>query len=395
MDLSSCERQPFSRFQRKADRSCLSLTDDNGSVYTTTIYSTQSPSSPTSPTIPNTNPPNTNYFGTIIAGAAGGVGILLLLVGFAWFIWIRRAKRRAGMSSIKDRKFYPDRYNQTVAGHRHSKFNEIEPGPVIIQPPPPPPFHQTPCPPSGPLSRRTSSYHDYIPSSHQTRVNWVGAPPMGGVSGSDVPPLPRHRFPYPSSPQPLADRYTMLPESSPAPVVDIPTAPLRFAPSPAPRPPHHFRSSSFTHRSRRSHRSHHSHHSRSHHLRSHAEHDSYFPPIPIPNPPPLPRRMTRRTTVFISPPMSPSSFSVLSGPPPDLPATEAEQTTITLTSQPSITGSTFSSINPLVVVNEPKRMTCTNPDSDADLDTDAEPSGSSRGGGSPSTTDIIQLYDRD
>lgn len=287
--------------------------------------------------------------------------------------------------------FYPDRYNQTMTSRRHGTFNEIQPGPVIVQPPPPhppPPLPlQTSCLPPDPLSRRTLSYHNRAPSLWQTREDRVGPPPTDGVLGPDVPPLTRHRFPYPSTPpQPLQDRYTMLPEPRPASSVNPSTAPLRLAPNP--HRPHHYRSSSSTHHSRHSH---HSHHNRPCRQQSHDERDSYFPQVSIPIPPPIPTRITRRNTIFVSPPTSPSSFPVLSNPP--------EPTTVTLRSRPSIAHSTFSSIDSLVLMNGAKRMTCTNPDSDVDLETDTDPDRSSvsggGGGGSPSVTDIIRFYDRD
>jgi len=93
--------------------------------------------------------------------------------------------------------------------------------------------------------------------------------------------------------------------------------------------------------------------------------------------------------------MSPSSFSILSNPAPDLPTTRAEPTTVTLTTRPSTTRSTFSSFDSLLVTNETKRMKVTNPDLDVDLEMDTDPDRSSKSGGSPSATDIIRLYDRD
>jgi hypothetical protein len=287
-----------------------------------------------------------------------------------WVVWVRRAKRR---SLIKDRRFYPDRYNQTITNHWHSRFNEIEPGPVTIQPPPLP-RRQTSRSPPGPPSRRTSSRHNHTPSSWSTRGIWAGVSPTDGTLGSDVPPLTRHRLPYPSTPQPPADRYTMLPDPRSTSSVNFPTAPLRVLSIPPLRHPQHFRSSSSTHHSP------HSHHTRLHHQRSRAERDSYFPPIPIPDPIPMPMPITRRTAIIISPPISPSSS----------------------TSHPPTARSTFSSIDSVVVVNgitTGKRMMVTNPDLDIDLTSDTEPGvssgGGSRGGVSPSVTDIIRLYDRD
>lgn len=296
---------------------------------------------------------------------------------------------------MNDRKFYPDRYNQTMTSNRHSRLDEIEPGPVVVQPLPLDP-HQVSCLLPGPPSRQTSLYHDNITPSRPTRGNWVGAAPMDEILGSDVPPLTRHRFPYPSTPQSLADPYTTLPEFRSTYSVNVPTAPLRFAPDPPPRP-QNFRSSSFMHRSHHSHhsnRSRRSHHGHPHYQRNDAKSDSYFPPIPVPNPIPVPIRMSRRNTVFVSPTISPSSFSILSNPPPDLRTTRAEAITGTLTTRPPAARSKFS-IDSLVVINEAKRMTVTNPDFDVGLETDTEPDRCSTSGGSPSATDIIRLYDRD
>jgi len=375
----------------------LTETDSNGLIYTTTIYSTRGPPSIT-PSTSNPNPANIQSNGrstpnvaAIIAGIGGGVGLFLLLVGVTWFIWARRAKRRTANDLISDRKFYPDRYNQTVTSNRHSEFIEIDPDPVVVQStppqlPPPPLAHQAP---SGPFPRRTSSYRNYIPSS-QTRGSWAGAPPTDGVL-EDIPPLTRHRVPYPNSPpQPLVDRYTVPPSRS-ASNSNTPTH-IRFVP----HPPHHSRSSPSTHRH---HYRYHSYHDRPPPQGYDVERDPWFPRIP--KPPAIAMRMPRRSTVFVSPPMSPSSFSILSSPSLDLPATRTEPTTITLSSHPSVTTrSTFSSIDSFVTVNDTtKRMRCTNPDLDVDLGSDTEPNESSRGGsgagGSPSPTDIIRLYDRD
>ncbi|KAF9646675.1 hypothetical protein BDM02DRAFT_3270817 [Thelephora ganbajun] len=386
------------------NRPILVLTDGNGLTYTTTISSTQNPSSTISPSTPNSNPaivqqepqaaPN---IGAIIAGVGGGVGFLLLSVGVTWFIRTRGVRRRAGHSLIKDRKFYPDKYNQTVTSNRHGQFNEVDPGPMLVKPPPRPPppplLHYTSSSSSDPLSRQTSSYQGYTPSP-RARGNWAGIPPTDGLL-EDIPPLTRHRVPYPNSPQPLIDRYTMLPSRS-IPSPNTTTPPLWFPPDPPPQYPHHLRSSSPTHRR---HHSHHSYHNRLHRQGHDAEHDSYFSQLPIPNPSPsTPVRVTRRNTIFVSPPMSPSSFSVLSSPPRDFPATRAEPSTVTPTNRPSVARSAFSSTDSLVSENDvttTKRMMCTNPDLDIDLETDTEPDSFSGSGGSPSATDIIRLYTRD
>ena len=283
-----------------------------------------------------------------------------------------------------------------MTSNRHSRLDDIEPGPVVVQPPPPDP-QQTPCPLPGPLSRETSLYHDPATPSRPTRGNWVGVAPMDEVLGSDVPPLTRHGFPYPSTPNSLVDQFTTLPEFRSAYNANVPT-PLRFAPDPLPPRTQHFRSSSSTHRSHHSHHSHRSrrsHHGHPHHQRNLAERDSYFPPVPALNPVPAPIRMTRRNTIFVSPTMSPSSFSILSKPPPNLPTTRPEPATVSLTSHPSTPRSSFSSISSLVIMNGAKRMTVTNPDLDVELETDTEPDGSGQSGGSPSATDIIRLYDGD
>lgn len=315
------------------------------------------------------------------------MGLLLLLVGVTWFVRVRRAKRRATKSVITDRKFYPDRYNQTVTSNRHSEYNEIDPGPVVVQLPPPPPL---------PLSERTSSYQNHVPFP-QTHGSWAGNPLPDGVL-EDIPPLTRHRVPYPSTPpQPLVDRYTMLPSRSTSSSNAL-TAPLRFAPNLPPHHPHHSRSSPSTHRR---HHSHHSYYNRPQHQKNDATNNPYFPPTPVQNPSPSPMRMARRNTILVSPPMSPSAFSFLSSPPPDLRATRVGTAAVTLTSQPSIARSIISSRDSLVVneTTRVRRMMCTNPDSDVDLDTDTEPDepgqSGSRSGGSLSATDIIRLYDRD
>jgi hypothetical protein len=311
---------------------------------------------------------------------------LLLLIGVTWFVWVRRAKRRAGKCVITDRKFYPDRYNQTVTSNRHSKYNEIEPGPAVVQLPPPPPL---------PLSERTPSHRSRV-SFPQARGDWAGGSRPDGVL-KDIPPLTRHRVPYPSTPpQPLVDRYTMLPSRSTS-SSNTPTTPLQFAPNLPPHHPHHPRSPPSTHRR---HHSHHSYYNRPQHQEHDVANNPYFPPTPFPHPSPSPMRTARRNTVLVTPPMSPPVLSFLSSQPPDLPVTIVETTAITLTSRPSVARFTFSSRDPLFVANETttvKRMMCTNPDSDVDPGTDAEPDdpGTSGSGGSPSPTDIIRLYDRD
>lgn len=375
-----------------------SLPDDNDSVYTTTIYSTKDPPSPLSSTPANIqidqSVPN---FAAIIAGVGGGVGLLLLLVGVVWYVWARKAKRRTGTYLIRDRKFYPDRYNQTVTSNRHSEYNEIDPGPVVVQPPPihPPP---TPLPrypsslSSGPLSRQTSSYHNHIPSP-VLHGNWAGVSPTDGMLEEA---LARQRIPYPSSPvQPPVDRYTVLPSRS----ISISNSPpLRFPLKPPPQLPHAFRSPSATHRRYHSHQSY---HNRPNYQGHDLESDSYFTPIPTPHPSPqVQMRVARRYTVFVSPPISPPSFPIRSSQQRDLPVVKAAMTTVALKSHPSVVRSTFSSTDSLVAANfaiTTKRMMITNPDSDVDPGTDTEPEGpsGSGSGGSPSSTDIIGFYGQD
>ena len=320
----------------------------------------------------------------------GGVGILLLLIGAIWFVKVRRAKQRAEQCVITDRKFYPDRYNQTVTSNRHSEYNEIEPGPVVVSLPPPL-LHRAPTVSSSPLSRRTSSYQNYNPFPW-THGGWAGDPLQDGVL-EDIPPLARHRVPYPNSPpQQLVDRYTMLPSRS-ASISNTPTTPIRFGPNPS----YHTRSSPLTHRR---HHSDFSYYDGPQYQTHDAECTPHFPPIPSSKPILPPVRIPRRSTILASPPMSPSSFSFLSSPLEDLPANRVETTTITLSSRPSIVRSTFSAIDPLVGVDETstvKRMMCTNPDLDVDPETDTEPDEPGRSGcnGSPSATDIIRLYHGD
>lgn len=295
------------------------------------------------------------------------------------------------MSTITDRKFYPDRYNQTVTSNRHSEYNEIEPGPVVVQPLPPLLLHQTTSLSSGPLSRQTSLYQGHI-SFSRAREDWAGDSLPDGVL-KDIPPLTRHRVPYPNSPPQLPiDRYTMLPSRSIS-TSNPPGTPLRFAHNLPPRHPHHVRSSPSTHRR---HHSDHDYHNRPQHRGHNINH---LPQIPFPNPSPSPKQMTRRNTVFVSPSVPPYSFSFLSGPPEDLLATRVESTTTTLKSRLSIARSISPPTDPLAVVNETtkvRRMMCTNPDSDVDLETDTEPDEPGRSGnsGSPSATDIILLYGR-
>ena len=289
-------------------------------------------------------------------------------------------------------------YNQTVTSNRHSEFNEVDPGPVVVQPPPPhpppPPLPRYPSSlSSGPLSRQTSLYQNRVPSSG-VYGGWAGAPPTDGVL-EDTPPFARHRIPYPSSPvQPMVDRYTVLPSRSTSISNSLP--PVRLPLNPPPQYPHPFRSPSATHRRYHSHQSY---HNRPHDQGHDFEHDSYFTPIPTPHPsPPFQMRVARRYTVFVSPPMSPFSFSTLSSPQQDPPVVKGETTRAALKSRPSVARSTFSSMGSLDATNNgmtTKRMMITNPDSD--LESDTEPEGPSRGsgGGSPSATDIIRLYGRD
>lgn len=256
-----------------------------------------------------------------------------------------------------------------------------------------------PLPSLLPLSERISSYQGHVPFP-QTHGNWARDPLPDGVL-EDIPPLTRHRIPYPSTPpQPLMDRYTMLPSRSTS-SFNIPATPLRFAPKLSHHHPHHSRSSPSGHRR---HHSHHSYYNRPQNQEYDVTNNPYFPPTPFPNPSLSPVRMARRNTILVSPPMSPSDFTFLSSPPPDFEGAKVATTAVTLTNRPSIARSTFSSTNPLVVVNETttvKRMVCTNPDLDVDLETDTEPDEPGRsgsgggGGGSPSATDIIMLYDRD
>ena len=324
----------------------------------------------------------------------GGAGLLILLIGAIWLVNVRRAKRRAERCMIVDRKFYPDQYNQTVTSSRHSEYNEIEPGPVVVPLPPPHPpplLHRSPSVYSTPLSRRTSSYHNHNPFP-RAHGGWAGGPLHDEVL-EDIPPLARHRVPYPnSSPQPSVDRYTILPSRS-ASTSNTPATPIRFAPDPS----YHTRSFPLTHRRHNSDLSYHGH---SRYQRHDAEHTPHFPPIRSSKPTPPPLRIPRRSTVLVSPPMSPSSFSFLSSPLEDHPLNRVETTTITLSSRPSIIRSTFSSIDPLDAVDETptvKRMMCTNPDLDVDPETDTEPDepGGSGRNGSPSATDIIRLYGGD
>ena len=315
------------------------------------------------------------------------MGLLLLVVGVTWYIWVRRAKRRAGITLIKDRKFYPDRYNQTITNNRHSEFNEIEPGPVVFQPPPPPllPRHPSTLS-SGPLSRHTS-YQNHV-SSPVVHGGWAGAPPMDGIL-EDASSLARHRAPYPSSPvQPPVDRYTVLPSRSTS-SSNSPTS-IRFALPPPPQHPRNFRPPSATHRRYHSHQSY---YNPPQYQGPDLESDSYF--TPIATPPPSPLRVARRYTVFVSPPMSPSSFSTTSNP-RNHPGARAEQIMATPTRPSPIVRSTFSSTDSQVVVAT-TRMIVMNPDSDVDPETDTEPErpSCSGRGGSPSATDIIRLYSRD
>jgi hypothetical protein len=295
---------------------------------------------------------------------------------------------------IKDRKFYPDRYNQTITNNRHSEFNETEPGPVVVQLLPPP-TSPLPCHPSifspGSLSRHTSSYQNLI-SSPVVHGNWAGASPTIGMMGDVSPLLARHRAPYPSSPaQPLVDRYTMPPSRSTS-SSNSPTS-LRFALPPPPQHTRHFRPPSATHRRYHSHQSY---HSPPRYQGHDLERDSYFPPVStLHASPPTPSRVTRRYTVIVSPPMSHSSFSTISSP-RGYPVAMAESTMVTPTRRPSIARSTFSSTNsPVVTATRP--MMLTNPDPDIYLETDTEPEGPSGSGRgiSPSATDIIRLYGRD
>lgn len=209
----------------------------------------------------------------------------------------------------------------------------------------------------------------------------------------DVPPFARRRIPYLSSPvQPPIDRYTVLPSRSTS-TSNSPTL-LRLPLNPPPA----VRSPSATHRRYHSHQSY---YNRPQYQGHDLEHDSYFTPVPTPLPsPPAPTRMVRRYTVFLSPPISPSSLSTLSSPRRDIPFVKAEATTAALKHRPSVVHSNSSSTDSLVATNDPmrtNRMMVTNPDSDIDSETDTEPEvpSSSGGRGSPSATDIIRLYGRD
>lgn len=380
-----------------SDGHVLVLSDDSGSVYTTTIYSTQPPHSPIDSTSANVHqtPQFVPNFAAIIAGVGGGVGLLLLVIGVVWYVWARRTKRRTGITLIKERKFYPDRYNQTMTSSRHSEFNEIEPSPVVVQPLPHPPPPLLPRYPSilssGPLSRQASSYQNHVPPSC-IHGNWAGAPPTDGIL-EGPPPLARHRVPFPSSPvQSQVDRYTMLPSRSPS-TCNSPTT-LRFVLNTPPRRPHHFRPPSATHRRYHSHQSY---YNRPQYHECDSECDSHFAPIHAPRPsPPTPMRMARRYTVFVSPPMSPASFSTVSSP-LDHPAARVEPVPTTLTPRPSIAHSKTDSLFTSSEAATTKRMMVTNPDLDVDIETDTEPERSSFSGrrGSPSATEIIRLYGRD
>ena len=326
------------------------------------------------------------------------MGLLLLVIGVVWYIWARRTRRRTRTTLIRDRKFYPDRYNQTMTSSRHSEFNEIEPGPVVVQPLPHPPPPLLPRHPSilssGPLSRQASSYQNHVPSSC-IHGNWAGAPPTNGIL-EDPPPLARHRIPFPSSPvQSQVDRYTISPSRSPS-TCNSPTT-LRFVLDTPPRRSHHFRPPSATHRRFHSHQSY---YNRPQYHEYDPERDFYFTQVHTPRPsPPTPTRMARRYTVLVSPPMSPASFSTVSSP-LDHPATRVESVPVILTPRPSVAHSKLPPTDFLFTSDDAAtttRMVVTNPDLDVDLGTDTEPERSSLSEkrGSPSATEIIRLYGRD